>query len=245
MVTISPGSTSRTNCAPMASSAALSDATAQPAGRPASGAGSRPSASGRKPMRVARGDQGAGGEHGEGEGADGPMEGLLHALRPGPPGRVGDQLGQHLGVAGGDELHALLGQVVAQPGGVGQVAVVAEHQLAQVGGGEDRLHVGQRVAAGGRVAGVADGDVGRALRRRRAPAGRASPRRRPGSPAPAACAARGACHRWRRSRPTPGRDAAARAGRRRRGAPPGGPGRGCRPRRTPRAGRGHRRWAAG
>ncbi len=115
-------------------------------------------------VRVAGGDQGAGGDHGEGEGADGTMEGLLHALRPGAAGGVGDQLGQHLGVAGSDEFHALLGQVVAQPGGVGQVAVVAEHQLAQVGGGEDRLHVGQRVAAGGGVAGVADGDVGRALR---------------------------------------------------------------------------------
>ena len=79
-----------------------------PPSRPAPAAGGQAAQRQRaEAVRVARGDQGAGGHHGEGEGADGPMEGLLHALRPGPAGGVGDQLGQHLGVAGGDELHAL------------------------------------------------------------------------------------------------------------------------------------------
>ena len=107
---------------------------------------------------VAAGDQRPLGDHAERDGADGAVERVLNPLGPAATRSVGDELGEHLGVAGGGELDALFHQVIVQPGRVRQVAVVAEHQLTKVGCCVDRLHVGQRVAAGGRVAGVADRD---------------------------------------------------------------------------------------
>ena len=88
---------------------------------------------------------------------------MVDTLCPGAAGRVRDELGQHLRIGGGHELDPLLGQLVAQPAGVGEIAVVAEHELAAVGLGVHRLHVRQRVRAGRAVAGVPD----RRLRRPR------------------------------------------------------------------------------
>jgi hypothetical protein len=85
------------------------------------------------------------------------VECVVDALRPRAAGRVGDELGQHLGVRRRAKLNTLLGELVAQPPRVGEVAVVAQHQLAQVGAHVDRLDVRQRVRPGRAVPGVADG----------------------------------------------------------------------------------------
>ena len=126
----------------------------------------RPAAAGQPPEgqrpeadRVAGGHQRLGGQHREGVGAGGAVERVVDALRPGPPRGMGDELGEDLGVRGRDELDTLLGELVAEPARVGEVAVVAEHQLAAIGARVDRLDVGQRVRAGRAVAGVADGRV--------------------------------------------------------------------------------------
>ena len=169
MVSTSPASTSRTKLrAHRVERRALAE---RPPSRRSAAA---PAPAGRKPTGSRGDDERVGGEHGEGVGAGGAVEGVVDALRPGSARRVRDQLGQHLGVGGGCELDPLLGQLVAQPACVGEVAVVAEHELAAIGLGVHRLHVRQRVRAGRAVARVADGRLRRARRGRRRPRGGAS-----------------------------------------------------------------------
>ena len=74
---------------------------------------------------------------------------------------AGDQVDDHLGVAGRLEQRALLDQPPAQQHGVGQVAVVGDREPAEGEVGEQRLHVAQHAGAGGRVAGVADRGMAR------------------------------------------------------------------------------------
>jgi hypothetical protein len=118
----------------------------------------------------------------------------------------GQQLGDHVGVAGGRGLNwpargrFLRNQLPGQRGGAGQVAVVGHRDPAAGGGLEHRRSVLPAPAARAGVAGVADGQV---------PLGGwpGSPRRTPPSPAPSP--GRRACRdrRRRQCRPTPGRGA--------------------------------------
>jgi hypothetical protein len=118
----------------------------------------RQPAEGQRPEadRVACRDEGIGGQHREREGAARPTERMFDAMRPRPSRRVRDELHEDLGVRAGGELDALLGQLVAQPARVREVAVVAEHHLAEVALCVHRLHVRKRVRARGAVPGVAD-----------------------------------------------------------------------------------------
>ena len=82
---------------------------------------------------------------------------------------AGDQVDDHLGVAGRLEQRARLDQPAAQQHGVGEVAVVADGEAAEGEVGEQRLDVAQHAGAGGRVAGMADrGVAGQALDHRAA-----------------------------------------------------------------------------
>src|SRR6185312_14283297 len=72
---------------------------------------------------------------------------------------LGDQRRHHLGVGRGAHRHPPRPQLLAQLGGVRQVAVVAEGDGAPTGVADDRLRVLPHRRPGGRVPGVADRDV--------------------------------------------------------------------------------------
>ena len=84
-------------------------------------------------------------------------EGLDDPLRKGRRLRLGDQVDDHLGVAGRLEDCAVRLQLVADESGVRQVAVVRERQAAERVVDEERLDVLERAPTGRRVPVVADG----------------------------------------------------------------------------------------
>ena len=198
--TTSPFSMSRTYCAPMMSSAQVSEARI---GQPSS----LPSTSGRMPS-----------------GSRAPISFLLvrptkrigafelaqrldEAVDEAVAARARHQMQDHLGVGGRLHHGAVAHQLAAQREAVGEIAVVADGEAAAVEFGEQRLHVAQDGLAGGRIAHMAD--------RPRCRAGGRSPRggkrcRRPGR---GGARNGSACRRRRRCRRLPGRDAGARAGR--------------------------------
>ena len=81
---------------------------------------------------------------------------------------MGDQLGEHLGVARRLEANAVLRQIVTQHLGVGEVAVVGDRDGSELRMlDEDGLRILQPVRPGGGVSRVSHGQVpGQALERR-------------------------------------------------------------------------------
>ena len=157
ITTISPGSTSRMNSAPMMSSAQVSDESTQPSPEP-------PEDERADAERVADADELRAGHGDDGEGAFDAAERVLHPLGDGPLDRAGHQVDDALGVRGGLEDRAAVDELAPQRVGVGDVAVVGDGGAAHRELAEERLHVadlGRALGAGGRVADVADGERAR------------------------------------------------------------------------------------
>ena len=110
--------------------------------------------------RVTGGHQRVAGEEKQAVGAVDPGQGAAEGGVEAAAGGAHQQATEHLGVAGGDELDALVRQLGADLPGVDEVAVVGEHDRADLAVLEaHRLSVGEPWAARRAVAGVTDGDV--------------------------------------------------------------------------------------
>ena len=112
-----------------------------------------------EPPRIADGDHPVGGEHDKAVGA---LPGGQRAFEPFLPRRAaggGEHQREHLGVAGRGQPEATPQQLVAQLGGVDDVAVVGERERAVHGFDEERLDVAFVARTGGRVPRVSDGVV--------------------------------------------------------------------------------------
>ena len=149
MMTISPGSTSRTKRAPMMSSAQVSEVRIQ-------ASSSRPIDQRPHAHRIAHAEQRLVGQQQQRVGALDAAERVDQAVDDGRVVGAGDQVVDDLGVGGRLEQAAHPHQLLAQQVGVGEVAVVGEGQAAEVEIGEDRLDVAVGRAAGRGVAVVAD-----------------------------------------------------------------------------------------
>ena len=88
-----------------------------------------------------------------------PAHGVGEAVGPRLNGGVRDQVRHDLGVAGGREVAAPIGQLFLELDGVDDVAVVRQRKLERWAVGQNGLGVRQIAAAGGRVACVTDSDV--------------------------------------------------------------------------------------
>ena len=147
--TTSPFSTSRTYCAPMMSSAQVSEARI---GQPSSS----PEHQRADAERIARADQLLVGEGDERIGAFELAQRLDEAVDEALAARSRHQMQDHLGVGGRLHDGAVAHQLAAQRQPIGQVAVVADREAAGIEFGEQRLHVAQHRFAGGRIADMAD-----------------------------------------------------------------------------------------
>ena len=152
---ISPGSMSRTNLAPMMSSAQVSEVRI---GQPSSS----PSTKRADAERIARADQLLVGHRhqciGAFDGAQRIDETVDEAVAPG----LRDQMQDHLGVGGRLHHGAVPHQLAAQREAVGEVAVVTDSETAGIELGEQRLHIAQDGGAGRGIADVADREMCRA-----------------------------------------------------------------------------------
>ena len=149
MMTISPGSTSRTNSASMMSRAQVSDDEDPRVAEPAEH--QRPHA-----QRVAHPDQRLLRQRHQRIGALDLAQRVGQALDDGVLQARRDQVDDDLGVAGRLEQAAAPHQLPAQLVGVRQIAVVADREPAEIEIGEQRLDVAQRDLAGRRIAHMAD-----------------------------------------------------------------------------------------
>ena len=151
MTTISPGSTSRTNRAWIKSRAQVSLASTQapsswPRQRGRKPCGSRRPISSFSVMMTS-------------EKAPSMRCRLWHeVVALAVQGGLGQQVQDDFAINGGLEDRAFGLQLVAEPGGVGEVAVVRDGNLAAGAIDGERLGVAQVRRAGGGIAGVADGD---------------------------------------------------------------------------------------
>ena len=148
--TTSPFSTSRTYCAPMMSSAQVSDARI---GLPSS----LPITSGRMPSGSRAPTSFLLVRPTKAIGAFELAQALDETVDETIAARARHQMQDHLGVGGRLHHGAFVHQALAQRDAVGQVAVVADGKAAAFQFGEQRLHVAQDGFAGGRIAHMADG----------------------------------------------------------------------------------------
>ena len=149
ITTTSPGSTSRSNSAPIRSNAQVSLATTQ--APPSRAERERPEA-----VRIARRDQRVVGEHHEAEGALHARERVDQAVLEVRLARAREQVHDHLRVGARGEDRAAALELAADRAGVHQIAVVRDRERTAVGGRAERLRVAQARLAGRRVAHVAD-----------------------------------------------------------------------------------------
>ena len=154
MMTISPGSTSRTKRAPMMSSAQVSEARIGAPSRSPSTSGRMPSGS-RQPIIFFDDRQTSDQAPSISDSAS------MNAVDQPRAAAGGDEVEDHLGVGGRLEDRAALLQPLLHGHGIGDVAVVGDGEAAAGELGEERLDVAIARAARGRVAGVADRAVAR------------------------------------------------------------------------------------
>ena len=149
-MTISPGWISRTKSAPMMS---------RPDGLAAEDRVALVVAEAERAhaVGIAEADHGVAAHHRGGEGAADLADGRAHALEQVALGLVGDERRDDLGVGGARELDPLGDELVAQLGGVDEVAVVAQGDDVAVAAAHQRLRVRPVAGARGAVAHVADG----------------------------------------------------------------------------------------
>ena len=152
ITTTSPFSTSRTNSAPMMSSAQVSEASTQALAELAEH--ERPDAEG-----IARADQLLVGEADQSIGAFDLEQRLDEFLDEVLLLAARHEMQDHLGVGGRLADGALLDEPFAECERVGEIAVMAEGEAAGIEIDEERLHVAQDRIAAGRVADMADGHV--------------------------------------------------------------------------------------
>ena len=112
-------------------------------------------------VRIASDDDAVIGEKNQGKCAFQLEQGFAQSARQRALARAGHQMQDHFGIAGSLEDRAFPLQFAAQFGRVGDVAVVRHRELALVAGHRERLGIEQNGIAGGRIAGVADGEVAR------------------------------------------------------------------------------------